>query len=72
MAWVLIRTLVAVGLVATSLSAQAAESCRALLQREGEAIDSYVMNFGPDDTLYIYILRMPGGLTAECTSQEPL
>ncbi|MGN8113521.1 hypothetical protein [Labrys sp. 22185] len=72
MAWTLIRLLVTAVVLGMPPAVQAEESCHFLTQRGGKVIDSYVMDFGPRDKLYVYILRMPSGQTAKCTSQKPL
>ncbi|MEW9308755.1 hypothetical protein [Labrys neptuniae] len=72
MAWTLIRLLLAAVVLGMPPAAQAEESCHSLTQRGGKVIDSYVMDFGPRDKLYVYILRMPSGQTAKRTSQKPL
>ena len=51
--------------------AQAAE-CRDLLARGASIADTYVMDFGSRDKLYVYVMRMPNGTVAKCTSQRPL
>ena len=52
-------------------AAQAAE-CRELLARGARIADTYVMDFGARDKLYVYVMRLPNGSVAKCTSQRPL
>lgn len=52
--------------------AHAERSCAALIKSGARVIDSYVMDFGPDDKLYVYVLRTRTGATEKCTSQRPL
>ncbi|QEN90451.1 hypothetical protein FZC33_30900 [Labrys sp. KNU-23] len=70
----LIRTILAAGLIATPVAAQgqSKDSCQSLLRRGGKVIDTYVMDFGTGDKLYVHIARMPGGQTTKCTTRKPL
>ncbi|WP_454814470.1 hypothetical protein [Labrys neptuniae] len=70
----LIRAVLAAGLITAPVAAQAQtkDSCRSLLQRGGKVIDTYVMDFGSGDKLYVHIVRMPGGQTTKCTTRRPL
>ncbi|OCC04637.1 hypothetical protein BA190_13165 [Labrys sp. WJW] len=72
MAWILIRLFLTAVVLAAPLAAQAGESCRSQIQRGATVIDSYVMDFGPRDKLYVYILRLPDGQTAKCTTRKAL
>lgn len=59
-------------LLALMTASAEAASCAALLRQGGKVIDSYVMDFGPSDKLYVYIVRMRSGATEKCTSERPL
>ncbi|MFC3691494.1 hypothetical protein [Chenggangzhangella methanolivorans] len=58
--------------VTVSSAVRAEQSCAALIKAGARVIDTYVMDFGPDDKLYVYILRTRSGATEKCTSQRPL
>jgi hypothetical protein len=67
-----LRLAVLAGLAVIAASPAAAQSCRALLDRGARVVSSYVMDFGPRDKLYVYILRHRNGATDKCTSQRRL
>ena len=59
-------------LAALTAAPAAGQSCRALLDRGARVVDTYVMDFGPREKLYVYILRHRNGATDKCTSQRRL
>lgn len=67
-----IRLFVSAVVLATPVAVQAGESCSALLERGGKVIDTYVMDFGSGEKLYVHIMRMPDGQTTKCTTRRPL
>lgn len=66
-----LRALALLGGLVLPVAAEAAE-CRQLLARGARISDTYVMDFGPSDKLYVYVMRMPNGSVEKCTSQRPL
>ncbi|TDR85436.1 hypothetical protein [Enterovirga rhinocerotis] len=64
--------LAAIALVAAATSAARAAECPDLLARGAKVADSYVMDFGANDTLYVYVMRLPGGSVETCTSRKKL
>ncbi|MDZ5454523.1 hypothetical protein [Labrys sp. ZIDIC5] len=72
MARTLIRLLVIAVVLAAPVATQASESCGVLLKRGGRVIDTYVMDFGSGEKLYVHIVRMPNGQTTKCTTRKPL
>lgn len=72
MAWILIRLFLTAVVLAAPLAAQAGESCRSQIQRGATVIDTYVMDFGSGEKLYVHIVRMPNGQTTKCTTRKPL
>lgn len=65
-------SLVAAGMLLASVPVRADVSCARLQAQGGQVADTYVMDFGARDKLYVYIVRMPDGSTQKCTSQRPL
>lgn len=59
-------------MIAAPTAARADVSCAQLQARGGRVVDSYVMDFGSRDKLYVYIVRMPDGSVQNCTSQRKL
>ena len=54
----------------TSASLAEAATCQALLRQGGRIVDTYRMDFGGGDQLYVHIVRMPGGETTKCTASR--
>lgn len=63
--------LTAAFLMVAPVAARAAE-CPELIARGASVADSYVMDFGPSDKLYVYVMHLPGGAVETCTSRKPL
>lgn len=46
--------------------------CKELVAKGGRVVKSYVMDFGPRDKLWVYVMQVSNGATQTCTSEKPL
>lgn len=55
-----------------SLAQNRAVPCKELLSKGGRIVKSYVMDFGPRDKVYVYLVQTKAGATQTCMSEQPL